>query len=66
MLTYRAGRLMDQQWNINGAPDSIRGLVRTIVGDSKPSYLVALIVAVLTPHWPHPSQVVSTRVFQIQ
>ena len=34
MLTYRAGRLMDQQWNINGAPDSIRGLVRTIVGDS--------------------------------
>lgn len=41
MLTYRAGRLMDQQWNINGAPDSIRGIVRTIVGDSKPGYLVA-------------------------
>lgn len=41
MLTYRAGRLMDQQWNINGTSGSIQGLVRTIVGDSKPGYLLA-------------------------
>lgn len=32
---------MDQQWNINGAPDSIRGIVRTIVGDSKPGHVLA-------------------------
>lgn len=41
MLTYRAGRLMDQQWTIYGAAGSIPGLVRTIVGDSKPGYLLA-------------------------
>lgn len=41
MLTYRAGRFMDQQWNINGAAGFIQGLVRTIVGDSKPGYLLA-------------------------
>lgn len=41
MLTYRAGRLMDQQRSINGASGSIRGLVQTIVGDSKPGYLLA-------------------------
>lgn len=33
--------LMDQLWNINGKSCSIPGLVRTIVGDSKPGYLLA-------------------------
>lgn len=41
MLTHRAGRLMDQHWNANFTLDSIRRVVRTIVGDSKPGYLIA-------------------------
>lgn len=32
---------MDQQWKTNGTSGSIRGLVRTIVGDSKSGYLIA-------------------------
>lgn len=38
---HRIGRRMDQQWKTNGRSDSIRGLVRTIVGDSKLGYLIA-------------------------
>lgn len=32
---------MNQQWKTNDTFGSIRGLVRTIVGDSKPGYLLA-------------------------
>jgi hypothetical protein len=32
---------MHHQWKTNGVAGSIRGLVRTIVGDSKPGYMLA-------------------------